>query len=111
MDIQTASIIEKSEVMDIQTASIIEKSEVWVPEKVIIEEAHAERPSFRYSFDKEPLILGDIIELIILKNGKEQDRLKTVIENEPKIGNEIRPLLNLDIVEMMAFSKAEEIKL
>ncbi len=89
-------------------AQVIEKSEILKPEETIVIPAHVERPSFRYSFDKEPLILGDVIELVILKNGKEQDRLKTSIDFEPNEGNEIRPLLNFDVVEMAAFSKSEK---
>jgi hypothetical protein len=91
-------------------AQVIEKHQIVVPEKTIVIPAHVEQPTFRVSFDEEPLILGDVIELVILRNGKEEKRLKVPIEFNPDSGKEIRPLLNFDIVEMTAFSKIEEIK-
>jgi hypothetical protein len=100
--------MDEKKILSEYTAPIIEKSQVLVPEKTVIIEEHVEQPSFRYSFDKEPLMAGNVVELIILVDGKEQDRLKTVIIYGPKAGNELRPLLNFDIVEMTAFSKADE---
>jgi hypothetical protein len=84
---------------------MIEKYEVIKQAETIVVPAHVERPQFRYSFDKEPLVRGDVVELVIRVNGKEVDCLKTEIEHAPEDGNEIRPVLHFNITETTAFTK------
>jgi hypothetical protein len=78
--------------------------ETVIPDSTVVVPAHVNRPGFRYSFNQDPLVINDVVELSIIKNGMEIDRLKTTIENGPAEGMEIRPIIIMNVVEMTAFS-------
>jgi hypothetical protein len=82
-------------------------TETLVPQKVEVIPERVERPSIRYSFDNTPLVRGDILEVVIKVNGKEQDTLKYEVTEAIESGKELRPIIFCNIVEMTAFPTTE----
>jgi hypothetical protein len=86
---------------------MIQQSETVIPQRTEVIPASVQRASARYSFDDDPVVVGDVVEIFILVNGREVERIKTLIENEPNTGMELRPVVNFNVVEMAAFSVVE----
>lgn len=99
-------VIKGLEVRDISTElkTSVEPEKI-IPLQVITIPASIERPRWRFSFDGEPVIDGDVVEISVTHNGKEIGHMTHTVEQAIEEGKELRPLIVYDPVVLTAFPK------
>jgi hypothetical protein len=87
--------------------AVVSLVEAIMPKKIETYPAHTERQSWAYHFYQDPVLQGDKIEVIVLKNGAEIAHMTHEVKEEIPVDMECRPFVQYFPTVCASFEKVE----